>query len=94
MGKLVTTTGDILYSAIHHAKTITTQSRNIQQDLINEKQPISDDDRYKHRGQEYYYVQEDEDYAITPIKETNKGGLPVSDHISLLEEPYEYDYHN
>lgn len=75
MGKLVTTTGDILYSAIHHAQNMTT--------IPSKKQ--------KKWAQEYYYIHDEEDYTITPIKETNQGGgLLVGDHLSLLDDPYHF----
>jgi hypothetical protein len=83
MGKLMTTTGDILDSAVNHAHKMSMQGRDIQ--MLGHHLAIENMERldeYSSRRIDYWqqqevYIPEQEDYAITPIKETNQGGLLV-----------------
>lgn len=82
----MTTTGDILDSAVNHAHKMSMQSRDIQMlghhlaienmEKLDEYAPSSNKVNYWQQQQlQEVYMPEQEDYAITPIKETNQGGL-------------------
>ncbi|GAA5802211.1 hypothetical protein HPULCUR_007674 [Helicostylum pulchrum] len=85
MGKLMTTTGDILDSAVNHAQKMSMQSKEIQQighDLAIENLEKLDEYRSDLRvnylegiknWQECY--NEQDDYTFTPIKSTGEGLL-------------------
>lgn len=89
MGKLMTTTGDILDSAVNHAQKMSMQSREIQ--LIGHELAIENLeklDEYRSdlkvnylegikNWQERYHEDNIEDYALTPIKESGNGLLYI-----------------
>lgn len=80
MGKLMTTTGDIFESAVNHANKMTIQGRDIQ--MLGHHLAIENMEKLDEytapkvsSWQQEVYMSEQEDYAITPIKETNQGGF-------------------
>lgn len=95
MGKLMTTTGDILDSAVNHAQKMSMQSKEIQQighDLAIENLEKLDEYRSDLRvnylegiknWQECY--NEQDDYTFTPIKSTG-GGLLIEGN-SVYSKP-------
>ncbi|KAI9356604.1 hypothetical protein BD770DRAFT_389688 [Pilaira anomala] len=102
MGKLMTTTGDILDSAVNHAQKMSMQSREIQQighDLAIENLEKLDEYRSDLRvnyleglknWQECYNDQDD--YTFTPIKESGEGGLLIEGSSIYSRPQTEDDY--
>lgn len=95
MGKLMTTTGDILDSAVNHAERMSMQSREIQQighDLAIEN--LEKLEEYRSDLKVNYlegiknwqecYNNEEDDYTFTPIKESGSG--------LSIEQPRRDDY--
>ncbi|KAG1456972.1 hypothetical protein G6F46_007471 [Rhizopus delemar] len=94
MGKLMTTTGDILDSALTHAQKITLRSKEIQR--LGHEMAIerlegyrSDDCMEGLKALRECYTEPDfyneDDYMITPIRETGRG-LSLQDHAYSIDD--------